>query len=156
MERGTIFILDFTGATTAEADVSVLPAPAASVPPIWLSAVRAAEDKKASDILVLDLREVTSLTDFFLICTGSNPKQNQAICDEVGLQLGKIGERAICVEGYQNAEWILADFGDLLLHVFSDKARQYYDLERLWKHARRVQIPAPEPISAEPNGIQSS
>ena len=110
--------------------------------PSWMTAVRAADAKQATDILVLDLREVTSFADYFVICTGSNPRQNQAVCDEAGLQLSKLGELPVCVEGYQNAEWILADYGDFLLHVFSEKARVYYDLERLWKHARNVPVSA--------------
>ncbi|MBV8819737.1 MAG: ribosome silencing factor [Acidobacteriaceae bacterium] len=108
--------------------------------PAWLVAVRAAESKKAIDIKVLDLREVTSFADYFLICTGTNPKQIQAISEEIGLQLGKMNEYPISVEGYDQAEWILADYGDFLIHVFSEKARTYYDLERLWRHARVVRL----------------
>ena len=111
-----------------------------SIPP-WLTAVRAAESKKAIDIRVLDLREVTSFADFFIVCSGANPKQIQAISEEIGLQLEKRGEYPVSVEGYENAEWVLADFGDYLIHVFSTKAREYYDLERLWRHAKVVAIP---------------
>jgi ribosome-associated protein len=110
-------------------------------PPTWLVAVRAAESKKATDIKVLDLRPVTSFADYFVICTGSNPKQVQAIADEVGWQLKKFGERPNSLEGYSQAEWILADYGDLLVHVFSTKAREYYGLERLWRAAKTVPIP---------------
>ncbi len=110
--------------------------------PSWMTAVRAADAKQAVDILVLDLRDVTSFADYFVICTGLNPRQNQAICDETGLQLSHLGELPVCVEGYQNAEWILADYGYFLLHVFSEKARAYYDLERLWKHARNIPLSA--------------
>ena len=109
--------------------------------PAWLSAVRAAESKKAADITVLDLREVTSFADYFIICTGHNPKQIQAISEEIGAQLGKRGEYPINVEGYDNADWVLADYGDFLVHVFSEKARSYYDLERLWRHAKSMPIP---------------
>ena len=117
--------------------------PASQTPP-WLTAVRAAESKKATDIRVLDLREVTSFADFFVICTGANPRQIQAISEEIGLQLQKRGEYPVSVEGFSNAEWVLADFGDYLIHVFSEKARAYYDLERLWRHAKEVKIPKPE------------
>lgn len=110
--------------------------------PQWVTAVRAAESKKAADIRVLDLREITSFADFFVICEGSNAKQIQAISDEIGAQLGKRGDYPISVEGYSNADWILADYGDFLIHVFSTKARSYYDLERLWRHAKDVSIPA--------------
>ena len=104
-------------------------------------AVRAAQSKKASDIRVLDLREVTSFTDFFIICSGSNSRQIQAISDEVRLQLKESGEAPLNLEGYENAEWILADYGDFVVHVFSERARAYYDLERLWRQAKTVEIP---------------
>jgi ribosome-associated protein len=112
--------------------------------PPWLIAVRAAESKKANDIRVLDLREVTSFADYFILCTGGNPRQIQAICEEIGLQLSKKGEYPQSVEGFDAAEWVLADYGDFLIHVFSEKARSYYDLERLWRHAKEVRIPEPE------------
>lgn len=108
----------------------------------WQIAAQAAESKKAADIRVLDLREVTTFADFFVICTGGNPRQIQAIADEVILTLKEQGERATSTEGYEGAEWILIDYGDLLVHVFSEKARQFYDLERLWRHAKVVEIPA--------------
>ena len=93
------------------------------------------------DVKVLDLREVTSFADFFVICSGANPRQVQAIGDEIGLQLKERGEYPLSIEGYENADWILADYGDYLIHVFSEKARAYYDLERLWAHAKAVAIP---------------
>jgi ribosome-associated protein len=103
--------------------------------------VRAAESKKATDIRVLDLTGITSFADYFVICTGANQRNIQAISDEVGLRLKHYGELPISVEGYQQADWILADYGDFLVHVFSPKARLYYDLERLWRNARVVAIP---------------
>ena len=106
-------------------------------------AVKAAEAKKATDIKVLDLTGITSFADYFVICTGTNQRQIQAISDEVNLQLKQqAGELPISVEGYAQAEWVLADYGDLLVHIFSSKAREYYDLERLWRSARKVEIPA--------------
>lgn len=90
---------------------------------------------------MLDLREVTSFADFFVLATGSNPKQIQAIAEEIGRQLADVGEHPVSVEGFENAEWVLADYGDYLIHVFSDKARAYYDLDRLWRHAKTVEIP---------------
>jgi len=90
---------------------------------------------------VLDLRGVTSFTDYFIICTGSNSRQIQSISDEVGLRLKKLGSLPISLEGYENAEWILADYGDFIVHIFSERARLYYDLERLWRQARVVDIP---------------
>lgn len=108
--------------------------------PAWFTAVRAAESKKASHIRVLDLREVTSFADYFVICTGANPRQIQAISEEVDVEMRKRGEPVHNIEGFQNAEWVLADYGDLLVHVFSEKARTYYDLERLWRHAKEVRF----------------
>jgi ribosome-associated protein len=118
--------------------------------PTWLAAVRAAESKKATDIKVLDLTGITSFADYFVICTGANPKQVQAIADEVGIELKKMGEHPISLEGYNQAEWILSDYGDLLVHVFSAKAREYYDLERLWRAAKSVPIPAGDEPALEP------
>ena len=107
---------------------------------IWLAAVEAADSKQAKDIRVLDLREVTSFADFFVLATGSNTRQVQSITDEIELHLQELGERPNSVEGYQNAEWVLLDYGDYLIHVFSEKARQYYDLERLWRDAKTVAL----------------
>jgi ribosome-associated protein len=105
--------------------------------------VRAAESKKGTDIRVLDLTGITSFADHFVICTGANQRQIQAISDEVNLQLKQqAGELPINVEGYDQAEWVLADYGDLLVHIFSPKSRDYYDLERLWRSAKPVEIPA--------------
>jgi len=118
--------------------------------PTWLTAVRAAESKKATNIKVLDLAGVTSFADYFVICSGSNPKQVQAIADEVGMRLKKVGEHPISLEGYTQAEWILADYGDMLVHVFSSEAREYYDLERLWRAAKSVAIPADEAAPVGP------
>ncbi len=106
--------------------------------------MHAAESKKAVEIRVLDLREVTSFTDYFVIATGANPRQIQAICDSVREELARQGEKPMNVEGYDNADWILVDYGDLIVHVLSQSAREYYDLERLWRHARNVEIPAHE------------
>jgi ribosome-associated protein len=111
--------------------------------PTWLIAVRAAESKKATDIKVLDLTGITSFADYFVICTGANQRQIQAVADEVGLQLKhQAHELPLSLEGYNQAEWVLADYGDLLVHIFSPKAREYYDLERLWRSAKTVEIPA--------------
>src|SRR5215210_8707527 len=105
------------------------------------AALRAASDKKALEMVVLDLREIASFTDYFLITSGTNVRQVQAIADEVVEQLKKQGTRAARVEGYKTAEWVLVDYGDFLVHVFEDKARRFYDLERLWRDAARVALP---------------
>ncbi len=111
-----------------------------ATPEFWRIAVRAAEAKQAKDIRVLDLRGISSFADYFVIASGSNTRQIQAIVDEVELQLKKAGDRAISIEGYDNAEWVLMDYGDYLIHVFSEKARVYYDLERLWREAKTVEL----------------
>jgi ribosome-associated protein len=117
--------------------------------PTWLTALRAAESKKASDSRVLDLREVSSFADYFLICSASNQRQAQAIWDEIARQMKEQrGDRAISVEGYGAGEWILGDFGDLIVHIFTPEKRAYYDLERLWRHAANVPLP-PEEHPAE-------
>jgi ribosome-associated protein len=103
-------------------------------------ALHAAAEKKAIDLTVLDLRGVATFTDFFLIATGANKRQMQAIADEVVEQLKRNGTRAARVEGYQAAEWILVDYGDFIVHVFDEKARRFYDLEYLWREAKRLDI----------------
>lgn len=100
-------------------------------------ALNAAAEKKAIDPTVLDLRSISTFTDFFVIVTGANRRQVQAISDEVVEQLKRNGTPAARVEGYQNAEWVLIDYGDFVVHIFDDKARRFYDLERLWREARR-------------------
>jgi ribosome-associated protein len=116
--------------------------PSATASPTWLVALRAAEAKKASGLRILDLREVTSFADYFVICSGTNQRQNQAIWDEVAQQMKKqAGELPIHVEGYENGEWILGDYGDMIVHVFSEEKREYYQLERLWRDAKDVPVP---------------
>ena len=104
-------------------------------------ALQAAAEKKAIDPTVLDLREIASFTDFFVITSGANERQVQAISDEVYETLKKAGSTAARVEGYKTAEWILLDYGDLVVHVFEQKARSFYDLERLWRESNRVELP---------------
>jgi ribosome-associated protein len=106
------------------------------------SALRAASDKKAHDLVVLDLRPVATFTDYFLIASGTNARQVQAIADEITERLKREGTRAERIEGYKTAEWVLVDYGDFIVHIFEDKARRFYDLERLWREGRRVRLPA--------------
>jgi ribosome-associated protein len=106
------------------------------------AALHAAGEKKAIDPVVLDLREIASFTDYFVIVSGQNERQVQAISDEIYEQLKKAGETAARVEGYKTAEWILLDYGDFVVHVFEQKARQFFDLERLWRESKRVALPA--------------
>ncbi len=101
-------------------------------------ALKAVEDKKALDVIVLDISGIASFADYFLICTGDSSRQIQAIADEVESKLEEGGYKANHIEGYRNAEWVLIDYIDLVVHVFSKSARAYYDLERLWRDARRL------------------
>ena len=105
-------------------------------------ALKCASEKKASDLIVLDLREIASFAEFFIIATGLNQRQVQAICDEITEQLKKqLNARAVRVEGYNTGEWVLIDYGDFVVHVFDKDARDFYDLERLWRDARRADLP---------------
>ena len=101
-------------------------------------AVNAADDKKANDLVILDISKVTSFANYFLLCTGDSSRQMQAIADEVEKKLKEAGIRPSHVEGYQNSEWILLDCMDLVVHIFSKNARAFYDLERLWRDAKRM------------------
>ena len=106
-------------------------------------AVRCAADKKGMDIRVLDLRQIASFTEFFVIASGSNQRQVQAIADEITERLKKdLNSRPNRVEGYGTGEWVLIDFGDFIVHVFDKEAREFYDLERLWRDAQKVDLPA--------------
>jgi ribosome-associated protein len=102
-------------------------------------AIRACLEKKAEEIAILELEQGSgAFTDYFVVCSGSNPRQVQAIADEVETRLEKVGIRPNQIEGYKQAEWVLLDYVDFVVHVFSEKARKFYDLERLWKSARRM------------------
>lgn len=114
----------------------------------------AAVEKKALEVTVLDLRGIASFTDFFVITTGTNRRQCQAISDEVVEQLKRSGTRAARVEGYQAAEWILVDYGDFVVHVFEEKARRFYDLERLWREARRFDV-SPDKLGSGMSNFKS-
>ncbi len=105
-------------------------------------ALTCASEKKAFDMVALDLREIASFTEFFIICTGANQRQVQAISDEINEQLKKqLKSKAIRIEGYNAAEWILLDYGDFIVHIFEKEARDFYDLQRLWRDARKVELP---------------
>ena len=114
------------------------------------TALRAASDKKAQDMVVLDLRELASFTDYFVITSGTNVRQVQAISDEIEERLKKQGTPPARIEGYKTAEWVLLDYGDFIIHIFEDKSRRFYDLERLWREARRVDVPV-ELLDQTPN-----
>lgn len=101
--------------------------------------VHAIESKKGEDLVILEMdRNTGAFTDYFILCTGTNPRQIQAISDEVEKELAQAGVRPNSLEGYNQAEWVLLDFVDFVVHIFSERARKFYDLERLWKSARRL------------------
>jgi ribosome-associated protein len=100
-----------------------------------------AADRKAMDVVLLDMREVSSITDYFLICSGGSNRQVQAIADAIDEQLGKQGVSSLGVEGYKDAHWILMDYGDVIVHVFSADTRTFYDLEGLWGEAPKLDLP---------------
>jgi ribosome-associated protein len=108
--------------------------------PLVREAVRAAQDRKAVDLNLLDLKDVGSFTDFFLICSGTSSRHIQAISDAILEKLEKSGVAPQHVEGYAEAQWILMDYLDFVVHIFSEKARSFYDLERLWKRAVRIKV----------------
>ena len=115
------------------------------LPKAVTAAIGAARDKKASDVVVLDLRKAGGFTDYFLICTGSNPRQISAIADSVRETLKKdLGERPTLSEGVDKSEWILLDYFNFVVHVFSRECRTFYALERLWGNAERIEFPDQE------------
>jgi ribosome-associated protein len=103
-------------------------------------AIAACQDKKADKVSVLELDKASgAFTDFFVICSGTNPRQIQAIADEVEQRLGReAGLRPVSVEGYKQAEWVLLDYVDFVVHIFAERAREFYDLERLWRSAKKL------------------
>jgi ribosome-associated protein len=104
------------------------------------NAVRAADEKKAQGMLVLRLSAITEFTDYFIICSGSSSRQTKAIADEIVERLKSSDVRPLNTEGYNNAEWILIDYGAFVVHIFTEESRRFYDLERLWRDAERVEI----------------
>jgi len=105
-------------------------------------AIAAAEDKKAMDLVVLDLRKAAGFTDFFLICTGTNSRQIRAIADGIVDALASEGAKPAHVEGYDRSEWILLDYFDFIVHIFATETRLFYGLERLWGNADRIEVNA--------------
>lgn len=106
------------------------------------TAVHAVEDKKATDVAVLDLRKAAGFTDYFVICSGANPRQIRAIADSVTESLAAEGVKPAHVEGYDRSEWILLDYFDFVVHIFAPETRMFYGLERLWGSAEHVELPA--------------
>jgi ribosome-associated protein len=118
------------------------------------AAIQACLDKKAEELSILEMEKGSgAFTDYFVLCSGTNPRQVQAIADEVELRLKSTGVRPAHVEGYRQGEWILVDYVDFVVHVFSEKARKFYDLERLWKTAKRLE---PSELTPKPRPKTSS
>ena len=115
----------------------------ASIPAHVRAAIAAAREKQAADVVLLDLEGLGAFTDYFLICTGFSSPQLEAICDEIEKQLERVGARRAHREGKAGSDWMLLDFGGLIVHVFTERARHFYDLERLWRAARRVEFSEP-------------
>ncbi len=114
-----------------------------SLPPTVRLAVDAALDKKALDVIVLDLRASQAFTDYFVLCSGRTARQVRAIVDEVEERLRSADSRPSHIEGYENAEWVLVDCFDCVIHAFTEETRRFYDLERLWGSAERLEFASP-------------
>src|SRR5688500_4333082 len=114
---------------------------ASKLPKPVQAAIDAARDKKASGVVVLDLKKAGAFTDYFVICSAANPRQVQAIADAVEDALKAEKQRPSLVEGYARAEWVLLDYFDFVVHVFSKHARDFYGLDRLWGSATRIEFP---------------
>ena len=119
----------------------------ARVPVAITATVAAMRDKKADDVLVLDLRQADAFTDFFIVATGQNRRQTQAIADAVEAALRVKKQRPTHVEGYERGEWVLLDYFDFVVHVFTPTARAFYGLDRLWGNAKPLALPHAEPAT---------
>ena len=103
-------------------------------------AIEALEDKKAEDIRVIDIREVSVIADYFIIANGTNKSQIQTLSDAVEEKLGRAGYLMKQKEGFRNANWVLLDFGDIIVHIFDKENRLFYDLERIWRDGKNVDV----------------
>jgi len=113
------------------------------------AAIQACLEKKAEELSILEMEKGSgAFTDYFVLCSGTNPRQVQAIADEVEMRLKNANVRPAHIEGYKQAEWVLLDYTDFVVHVFSEKARKFYDLERLWKTAKRLEVGELKPAEA--------
>lgn len=102
-------------------------------------ALQALEDKKAEDVKVIDISEISTIADYFIIASGKNRSQIQALCDNVDETLGRAGIAMKQTEGYKNANWILMDYGDIIVHIFDKENRLFYDLERIWRDGKEIE-----------------
>jgi len=104
---------------------------------------RFALEKKAYDLVLMEVRGITSIADYFIICSGRSDRQVQSIAQGIGENLGAMGTRPLAVEGMSRGQWVLMDFADVIVHIFYQPVREFYDLEGLWGHAPRVELPEP-------------
>jgi ribosome-associated protein len=114
-----------------------------SIAPHVRAAVEAAQEKQGADVILLDLEGLGAFTDYFVLCTGFSARQVEAICEEVEKRVEQAGIRLMHREGKTGSDWMLLDFGSLIVHVFTERARSYYDLERLWRAAQRIEFRDP-------------
>ncbi len=112
-----------------------------------LTCVKGALEKKAFDLVLLDVSELTSLADYFLLCSGRSDTQVQAISQAIEEAMSHAGQKPLAIEGYRHGHWVVQDFGDVVVHIFLEPVREFYDLERLWAKAPR--IPLPEPYESQ-------
>jgi ribosome-associated protein len=127
---------------TVSIEIAATPTPFEDLDPELKLAINCISEKKGIDIVGLDLRDIASFTEFFVIASGTNQRQVQAMADEINEQLKKqLDIRPVRIEGYNTADWVLLDYGDFIVHLFNAEAREFYDLARLWLDARRVTLP---------------
>ena len=103
-----------------------------------LMAAEVCDEKKAKDIIVLDVRKITTISDYFIVCSTSNERQARAIAEGMRMRMKELGRREMGVEGMEDARWVLQDFGDIVLHIFHESQREFYDIEGLWADAKQV------------------
>ena len=126
-----------------------------SIPPQVRAAVEAAQEKQAADVVLLNLEGLGAFTDYFIVCTGFSARQVEAICDETEKRLEQIGAQLLHREGKPGGEWMLLDFGTLIVHVFTESARRFYDLERLWRAAVRVEFDDASDAGSHPGAAEA-
>ncbi len=117
-----------------------------------LLCAKGALDRKSYDLIVLDVRKLSSLADFFVICTGRSDTQVQAIAQSVEHELRQTGEHPLSIEGYPHGQWVVMDFADIVVHIFVEPAREFYGLERLW--ARATHLKLPKALAAQVEDLQ--
>ena len=103
-----------------------------------LLAAEVCDEKKAKEIIVLDVRKITTISDYFIVCSTTNERQARAIADDLRVRMKELGKREMGVEGIEDARWVLQDFGDIVLHIFHESQREFYDIEGLWADAKQV------------------